>query len=271
LQGGTVRPRRLTLLILALAVAGCSVPRQSLYSPPPVLGEPGVLTPGACRGLIFVADGAGNFRATSLSLQQVVAQQRVGLQVRPFLWSHGCPRVLADHTDYAHARLEGQELAGQIVAFRQSCPEAEVYLVGHSAGCAVVLAAAECLPPDSVDDIVLLAPALSADYDVRPALRCARQGIDVFYSDRDWVYLGFFTGLVGTSDRHWSAVSGRAGFHPRADGPADSLLLARLRQHPWQPSYAASGNLGGHYGGYQPNFLRLYVLPLLQRYACQLP
>jgi pimeloyl-ACP methyl ester carboxylesterase len=233
----------------------------------PIPGEAERLPPG-CRGVIFVADGAGNFRAASASLKEVLAQQQADLQVRSFPWSHGCPRILADHVCFSHACLEGRQLAGQIAALHQNCPEAEVYLVGHSAGCAVVLTAAECLPPDSVDEIVLLAPALSADYDVRPALRCARQGMDVFYSSRDWIYLGLFTTLVGTTDRRWGSVSGRCGFHPRMDSLEDEVLLARLRQHPWQPAYAKAGNQGGHYGGYQPEFLRLYVLPLLHRNAC---
>ena len=85
---------------------------------------------------------------------------------------------------------EGQRLACRVTALRQASPAAEVYLVGHSAGCAVVLAAAESLPPGGVNRIILLAPSASLDYDLRPALRCARGGIDVFYSDRDVAYLG---------------------------------------------------------------------------------
>jgi pimeloyl-ACP methyl ester carboxylesterase len=185
------------------------------------------------------------------------------------VWSHGCPRILADHIAFGHAREEGRRLAAEVVVLRQGCPDAPVYLVGHSAGCAVVAAAAEWLPPDGVDGIVLLAPALSQGYDLRPVLRCARQRVDVFYSEHDWVYLGLFTSLIGTSDRHWTAASGRYGFLPPAGEPGDFALARRLRQHPWQPGYAATGNRGGHYGIYQPDFLRCYVLPLLGPPGCQ--
>jgi hypothetical protein len=34
-------------------------------------------------------------------------------------------------------------------------------------------------------------------------------------------------------------------------------------QHPWQPSYRQLGNEGGHYGAYQPEYLKAQVLPVL--------
>ena len=54
----------------------------------------------------------------------------------------------------------------------------------------LILAAGEMLSPDSVDGIILLAPSVCVDYDLRPALRAVRHGIDVFHSDRDSVILG---------------------------------------------------------------------------------
>jgi pimeloyl-ACP methyl ester carboxylesterase len=245
------------LLVASLSTAGCAGSRQEVYSPPPcVLG---------CRGIILVADGAGNFQAASTSLRQVAARQQVPLEVRTFDWSHGYPRVLADHVDYAHARSEGQRLAAEVALLRQECPGTEIYLVGHSAGCGVVLAAAEALPCGYVDRIVLLSPSVSVCYDLRPALRSVRETVDAFYSENDWLYLALFTRIVGTSDRHWSAASGRFGFQPQVCTPEDALLYTRLRQFPWQPALVTTGNLGGHYGAYQPAFLRQYVLPLFER------
>jgi pimeloyl-ACP methyl ester carboxylesterase len=251
--------RLLFLLAVAAAAAGCAGPPFTVYSPPPAV---------ACRGVVLVADGAGNFQAASAALEKVAASAGLPLQVRPFVWSHGSPRALADHLDYEHARAEGRRLAAEVLTLRREWPGAEIHLVGHSAGCAVVVAAGDCLPPDGVDGAILLAPALSADYDLRPTLRAARQGLDVFYSEHDWFYLGVVTGLLGTSDRRWCAAGGRLGFRPHADTPADVALLARLRQHAWQPAFAAAGNLGGHYGCYQPAFLRTHVLPLLRGDGC---
>src|SRR5947207_2649584 len=80
-------------------------------------------------------------------------------------------------------------------------------------------AAAEFLPPDSVERVVLLAPSVSAEYDLGPALACAREGIDVFHSGRDRAYLGLGVRLLGTADRHWSDAAGRVGFRVPAACP----------------------------------------------------
>jgi pimeloyl-ACP methyl ester carboxylesterase len=139
-----------------------------------------------------------------------------------------------------------------------------VYLVSHSAGGTVALAALETAPPGAVDRAVLLSPSVSADYDLRPALRAVRGGLDVFHSRRDLLYLGLGTGLVGNADGQPGAASGRVGFQPRIDSPADAALYARLRQHPWDPALVWTGNRGGHEGSHQPRFLRAYVLPLFR-------
>src|SRR5262249_10271481 len=145
----------------------------------------------------------------------------------------------------------------------QEHPGCKVWFLSHSAGSQVVLAAAENLPPESVERIVLLAPSVSADYDLRQALACARRGIDVFWRERDWWALGVGTGVVGTADRRWTEPAGRVGFRPVVCDDADAALYTRLRQYPWDPCVEWTGNRGGHYAAYQPTFLRFYVLPLL--------
>jgi hypothetical protein len=57
--------------------------------------------------------------------------------------------------------------------------------------------------PQTVDDIILLAPAVSANHGLRPAPRASRRGLDVLYSQRDSFCLGVLTRLVGTCDRRW--------------------------------------------------------------------
>jgi pimeloyl-ACP methyl ester carboxylesterase len=248
--------KSLCLLMVALACAacGCATARHEAYAPAPCPCD---------QGLILVANGAGGFEVTSQALRDAVAADGLPLGVETLDWTHGFGRFFADQMDYEHARLEGQQLAERIRARRQACPCGRIYLVAHSAGAAVVLAAAECLPPDSVDDIVLLSPAISADYDLRAALRGSRRGIDVFYSQRDLAYLGLGVSIVGTTDREWSAAAGRVGFRPVIANPEDAALHAKLRQHAWDCSVRWTGNAGGHHGASQPGFLRAYVLPLL--------
>jgi pimeloyl-ACP methyl ester carboxylesterase len=217
----------------------------------------------APRAVVLVADGAGGFLAASHSMRSTAAADCLPLRVETFDWTHGRWRVVADQVDIEHTRREGLELAATVLALQQSCPGMPVSLVGHSAGSGVVLAAAEVLPPGSVDRIVLLAPAVSSDHDLRPALACARRGIDVFYSKNDVLYLGLVVTILGNSDRERDAAAGRVGFRPAVDGPADAALYSKLRQYPWEPGLDPTGNHGGHYGAYQPDFLRAAVLPLL--------
>src|SRR5205085_1715720 len=126
-----------------------------------------------------------------------------------------------------------------------------IYLIAHSAGSAVLIAALENLPPNTVDRAFLLAPSLSATYDIRPALRTVRNGLHVFYSRRDTAYLGVWTGILGNSDRRWGPSSGRIGFQVLPACPQDAYLYGKLFQRPWQPADRAAGNDGKHYGDYQ--------------------
>jgi pimeloyl-ACP methyl ester carboxylesterase len=240
--------------LTVLGPIGCAATRQEVHRPPST-------TPS--RGVVFVADGAGGFHAPSDAFQNALREEGIPLHVESAAWSHGYLRVLADEMDYCYARQEGQRLAVQVAAYRQHCPTGEIYLVGHSAGSAVVLAAAEALAPDSVDRIILLSPSVSTNYDVKPALRACRGGMDVYYSERDTGFLGLGVALVGTADRLGGPAAGRVGFRLRADTDADMRLYTRLRQHPWNPAVAWTGNGGGHYGSHQVSFLRAYVLPLL--------
>lgn len=213
--------------------------------------------------MIFVADGAGDFRAASQSIRKVVGEDGLPIRVDPFIWSHGFCRIFRDELHYTYARWQGQQLAAEIMAFRQTHPGERVHVVGHSAGAIVALAAAESLPPLSIDSIALLAPSLSANYDLRPALRSIRGHLDVYYSCMDWVYLGVGTQILGTPDRGRVPSSGRIGFSAVPTCPEDGRLLGKLRQHHWEHRDIALGNHGGHYGAYQAGYLRSKVLPLL--------
>jgi pimeloyl-ACP methyl ester carboxylesterase len=138
-----------------------------------------------------------------------------------------------------------------------------IYLVGHSAGCAVVLAAAEALPPDSLDRILLFAPSVPADYDLRPALRSVSQGLDVFCSAQDGWYLKIGLWLTAVTRGRCRVAAGCTGFRPLSESAEDAQAYAKLFHHPWGPRLAWTGHEGGHFGYYQPGYLTGIVLPLL--------
>jgi pimeloyl-ACP methyl ester carboxylesterase len=247
--------RSATILVGLVLLPACTMlPRDTAA---PVLPVPPT-------HVVFVADGAGDFRAASTSLRETAAADGWPLDVRTYVWSHGFLRNLADHTDYAWARDKGRELAGVVMAQKQARPNEPVSLVGHSAGSYVVLVAAENLPPDALERIVLLAPSVSSHYDVRPALRATRNGMDVLYSKNDRLWLGAFTAVAGTTDAAMETrPAGRFGFEPQAT-PEELPLYAKLRQYEWNATLDQTGHDGGHYGAYQPGHLRKFVLPLFQ-------
>lgn len=226
-----------------------------------------------CRPLnmVYVANGAGDFRCTSKALQEAVACTGIPLHIEAVLWSHGRYKILKDVTDHANADLQGQLLAEEVLDQRRAVPGGRVYFVGHCAGCAVVLRAAELLPPGAVDRIILLAPSTHACYDLRPALRCPREGLDVFLSHKDWACLGLAVRVCHCLDGRCFPAAGRIGFACCTGGEEETALYAKLRQYPWHPDLKWTGHTGGHYGCYQQSFLRHFILPMMPVAAPGLP
>jgi pimeloyl-ACP methyl ester carboxylesterase len=242
----------LPLLTGCLAVGPDPAGYRAAYLPP-------AAPPAA---IVFVANGAGDFRTLTRNLTQVVAETGAPLQIETVLWSRGYRRYMTDQVDHANHLAQGARLAAQISAYRCAYPNRRIYLIGHSAGCAVVLYAAELQPPDSINRIILLAPSVCAAYDLRPALRATRDGIDVYNSTEDRWVLGLGVRLVGTTEGECRTAAGQAGFTPIVASPADAALYSRLRQHSWHPVVEWSGHDGGHFGSNDAGFLRAYVLPL---------
>ena len=197
------------------------------------------------------------------SLSQVIDEQHLPLEVECFKWHHGRMGFVADQTDTEHSKAAGHCLAERILCIKQQTPCRPIFILAHSAGCAVTLACTESLPPCTLARIILVAPSVSACYDLRPALICARCGIDVFSSDKDCWYLGFGIWLLGTADGKRTDAAGRIGFALPAACPEDAALYAKLRSHPWDPSLSCTGNHGGHYGTFKLGFMRSQVVPLL--------
>jgi pimeloyl-ACP methyl ester carboxylesterase len=237
----------------------------SLLSVCPALATPVASDGPLCgaSGIVFVVDGAGGDENATRSIAAATDQFLPPVHVRSFHWSHGQCRGLADVVDVAYARCQGRLLAEEVCRYRSAYPGIPIYLVAYSAGSYVMLAACEQLPPDCLERIILLAPSVSAGYDLRPALASARQGVDAFTSERDRFYLGLGTTVIGTSDRKHEAAAGRVGFCPPVLSPCEAWLAGRLRQHAWNPGVAWTGNDGGHSGSLQREYLKAYVLPLL--------
>jgi pimeloyl-ACP methyl ester carboxylesterase len=205
------------------------------------------------RVVVFVADGSGDSTALSEHLGAVARHEHAPLLIRRVPWCRG-GAAWHDFNDTAGQLAAAARLAEGVERLRQECPGATIILAGHSSGTRVVVAAAELLPPASVDRIVLLGSSVSCRYDLRPALRASTGGIDSFFSTADRL-LAMAEDRLGTADGLPGPTGGRAGFGYPCD-PAACPEYAKLRQYGGRPT-------AGHLYWTRPVFLRRALLPMI--------
>jgi pimeloyl-ACP methyl ester carboxylesterase len=215
-------------------------------------------------GVVFIVGGIGGLDPLVLSARLALPAAGVPHEVREFDWTHGKCRFLRDLQDTRYLLQRAEELAAQIRTLKADDPNRPVYLVGHSAGAALVLAAAEHLPPASVERIVLLAPAVSPTFDLRPALRATRGEIVAFTSTFDRFVLDWGTSVFGTVDRVYSPSAGLLGFRePDALDEQERAEYRRLVQAPWRWECLFEGRGWGHHGTTTPLFVYKRLAPWL--------
>src|SRR5262249_4650773 len=136
----------------------------------------GVLLIGGCAnprdryGRTWYIDGVGNWGFGVSEVPAGIYARNYPGHVENFRWSLTLNPVV-DQTFRIFARAGGARLAGVIQSQQREYPDAEVNLIGLSAGSGVAIWAVEDLkPPARVHNIVLLASSLSSKYDCRKAL-----------------------------------------------------------------------------------------------------
>jgi pimeloyl-ACP methyl ester carboxylesterase len=229
---------------------------RAVYGPLPATG------PNRAGGLVLVADGVGGLDLCGTGLAYVSARSGLPHCVHVMRWGHGFGRWHRDLTDVTNHEVRAATMVDQVALFRNEHPGAPVFLVGKSGGTGLVVRALEALPEGTVERAVLIAPALSPDYDLRRAIHAVRREVVVFWSPLDVFILGLGTRLFGTVDRVPSVAAGLTGF--RMPPTTDPTEYARLRQVRWRPAMGTTGYFGGHVGPDNPRFLRQYVVPLLR-------
>jgi pimeloyl-ACP methyl ester carboxylesterase len=248
------------LSIFLCGVLGCLEPvRQGGAASPPE-HDPN----SAKRGVVFVVGGVGGYDCVGLACQHALPQAGVPHEVRDFVWTHGFGKMFKDLQDTRHLLKKADELA-EAVRQVKADPDRPVYLIGKSGGTGLVLAAAEQLPPDCVERIVLLSAAVSPSYDLRGALRASKGGIVSFHSRHDKFILGWGTSQFGTTDRYYGPSAGLTGFVvPDGLNDEDLQLYDRLVQIPWNSSMIWEGHPGSHFGTSMPGFVGREVAPWLK-------
>ena len=217
-------------------------------------------------GVVFVVGGIGGSDLLQRTAPGTLPRAGVRHEVRVFPWTHGKGRLLLDLQDIHHLLAQGDRLADEVLSLKTAGPERPVYLVGHSAGAAVVLAAAARLPPATLEGIVLLSAGVSPTFDLRGALRATRGEVVSFHSTLDRFTLCWVTSRFGTADRVYGPAAGLNGFEmpPRLDEEGRQLY-GRLVQVPWRLDSLLRFQGGGHQATTRPIFLATQVAPWLQQ------
>jgi len=244
-----------------VGIAGLALPRAGATEPKPESDSSLEPKPG----VVFVVGGIGGLDSVGRAAVHVFPKMGLPHDVRDFVWQHGTGHFLKDLQDTDYLVERAADLAVEVRRVKTADPDRPVYLIGKSAGAAVVLFAAEQLPPASIERMILLSAAVSANFDLRPALRATRNEVVSFHSCCDWLVLGLGTTEFGTADRVHGKSAGLYGFVKPADMSAeDAALFRRLVQVPWSIDMMTGLNLGGHQGTSMPGFLKREVAPWLR-------
>lgn len=234
--------------LVAFAAAGCATPVVAPQQPNTVIIVPGLGGDGGDGG--------------------VYAQIVHGLRdagshdcLRIFNWGCGWllfPVTLGDSG--LHHDTE-RKLADQIMQWRKDHPGSRIVLIGHSAGAGVIAGALGRLDDSTVvGPVILLAPALSPDFDLRPALAHANI-VHVFYSAQDTFWQGIGSFIFGGYDGVHRDGAGRKGF---TLAQLSAEQKETVIQHPWQPQWKSLGEDGGHFDWMSKPFVQKVLWPLLR-------
>jgi pimeloyl-ACP methyl ester carboxylesterase len=155
---------------------------------------------------------------------------------------------------------EAQKIADKVEQIVRDDPAARITLTAHSGGNGLAVWALARLPRGvQVQTLVMLASALSPQYDLSDALSHVRGKAYVFYSEYDSIVLGAGTRAFGTIDGVRTDAAGRVGFTMPADG--DKTQYAKLTQYPFDKAWMRLGNLGDHIGALSPSFAEHILAP----------
>ncbi len=221
-------------------------------------GEP------AAAGIVFVVGGVGGLDPIQACAPWTLPKAGVPHRIEVFPWTHGKCRLLRDLRDTPYLLAQAERLAEAVRQAQAREPSRPIYLLGHSAGAGVILAAAEKLPPASLERILLLSAAVSSTYDLRGALRATRREVVCFNSTYDRLCLDWGTSVFGTVDRVYGPAAGLGGFQPPTDLDEEGReLYRRLVQVPWRLEMVLKCTDGSHHGPCMPIFLARQVAPWL--------
>ena len=216
---------------------------------------------GPAHAFLLHLPGVSGESAVDHSFVRGLKAAKFDAEIEIYDWTENDPGVPALQ---ARARNlhEAQLIAEKITAKFRADPHATMYLTAHSGGAGLAVWALAKLPEDvKIDSLLLLAPALSPDYDLTAALSHVRRSAYAFYSEYDVAVLGAGTKAFGTIDGVHTAAAGLNGFSRPAT--ADAAQYAKLIQFPYDPRWLPLAHAGDHIGPMAAPFAKGVLAPLL--------
>lgn len=229
-------PALFTLLLLTFLTCGCESPEPT--------GNVIILVPGVAGDVGYDA------------LLDGLKDGGVKTPVMKVSWGAPSALFFLNFTSQSIHNSAEEKLSDRIASYAKKNPGARIDLIGHSAGCGVVLGALRRLPDDlHAHNVVLLAPSVSPGYDVANSAKHVTGSINAFHSDQDTLFLSWRTSNFGTYDGIKSRAAGNAGFDPQTI----TSLNGKLIDHAYDPSWKELGNNGGHFDCLAREFIHRVV------------
>lgn len=250
---------RIAFILAALVTALAPSPAPAGPTPATLPVEP---TGRPESPYVLHLPGIGGHRFPDEALSRGLRAGLPGVEVFIFDWT-GEDEGLNALTNVARHVEQAARVAEQLTHVARRQPGRRIILTCHSGGAGVAARALERLPDGvQIDTWLLLAPALSPEYDLSPALARVSRAAYHFYSQTDPV-LGFGTRNFGTVDRVKTDAAGRVGFR-RPPAAGDPAQYEKLQQFPYDSAWVRTGHFGDHIGPMMTPFARRVLAPLLQ-------
>lgn len=210
---------------------------------------------------VIIVPGLGGDGPDYGSVCQALADAGDPACMQVFNWGCTWPGLFVTIYDGSLHEETEAKLDNLIADWRQAHPKSRIVLIGHSAGCGVVLNAVARLDPKVglVGPIVLLAPSVSPDYDLKPSLQRANV-IHAFYSPDDSFWLGIAPVIFGDYDASHRYGAGKSGFDL---SKLDDAEQKKLIEHPYKKEWAFLGVHGGHFDWLSRDFVMKIIEPIL--------
>ncbi|MCS7034956.1 MAG: hypothetical protein NZ561_13340, partial [Phycisphaerae bacterium] len=214
---------------------------------------------GAGAGTIVVVTGVNGDGPWYSDLRRGLTDGRVHRRIETFGWGLPGPLFAMNFNSKPIHHAAERRLAARIKVLAGQQTSGPIAIVAHSAGAGVAMGALARLPEGlTVDQVILLHPSLSPQFDLSPGLTKIDQRLIVFHSERDTTFLQWRTGTFGTYDGVRTTAAGNRGFDLSSLAPE---LRQKVVQRAYEPQFAELGNDGGHFGVTSRRFVAEVIAP----------